>query len=786
MAEEEAKETKKEKKKFNKEDFLNTATKRLKREIDADTHNRTAAIEDLKFLQGGDNQWDDGEIKRRNLRGRPHLTMNELPKYVNQLVGDMRHNRARIKVRPASAKADPDIACVRQGIIWDAEYTSNAEAIYDYAGEMVASCGYGAWRIRTRYCLDNPFLQEMYLERIKNPFLVYYDSDAKSEVYADAKYCFVLEKLTRDEFKERYPGKDTPSTSLKTGFGTSDEVWFDSDTFFIADYYVVETEKQTMCQLADGSFLDEESLNERIEAWEKDVQEKRSKLEEQRQQLIEITSQQPPPPPLLSGAPSPQPPPPPPPLPPKPDLPDNLKAERKREVERPRVRHYAITADQILDGPNDIPGFFIPVILAQGPDRNIEGKRWVRSLIRDAKDPQRNLNFWVTDAAEIVDMIPKAPWIGTAVQFAGYEKDYAAANVENFPFLKYNRDVDDMGREAPLPQRVDIGQQPVAIFSQITMAIQGIKDAIGMYSADVGDQGPERTGAALMQRQMPGDIATFCFIDNLNRAIAHGGRIMNSMIPEVYDTDRDVRVYNMDDTQSFMPVNTTVAKAQERTGMIPQPAQLPGQPNQQPGQMPIKDQFKNMDKRLIQRLKVQNRNDKYNDLSEGIYDIEIRTGPSYATQRQEASTQLIQIAQFNPEVFKMVAHIYFRNADFDGAEEASEILKATLPPGLIKPQPGEPPPPPREPAPMEQVQMILAQAAQKEAQVKELDAQNKQLEAQNNKLKIANEAEKIKVSKIKTMNELSQTKGEMRKLILDTLSEVFEPGPPGQQPQRGV
>ena len=134
----------------------------------------------------------------------------------------------------------------------------------------------------------------------------------------------------------------------------------------------------------------------------------------------------------------------------------------------------------------------------------------MRSLIRDAKDPQRLLNFWVTDSAEIVDMIPKAPWIGTARQFEGYEQDYAAANAENFPFLKYNID-----QGAPPPSRVGTAAPPVAVFEQIGQAKQAIRDTIGMFGSDMGDRGPELSGKAILQRQKPGDVGTFAFIDNL-------------------------------------------------------------------------------------------------------------------------------------------------------------------------------------------------------------------------------------------------------------------------------
>ena len=414
-------------------EFLDLATKRLKREIDADDHNRTSAIEDLKFLNG--DQWDPAEEQRRRLRGRPCLKSNELPKYVNQVVGDMRHNRARIKVRPVDSAGDVNIARIRSGVIANIEYLSNAEAIYDYAGEMATSAGYGAWRVLTRYTRENPFLQEIYLERIKNPFLVYLDSSAKSEVGADAKYGFVLEKVTREEFEERYPDKEPPGDALRVGKGVRQEVWYEGGAFFIADYYVIEHELVEMVLTEDGQTWKKAEFEEKLAEWLE--AEETKKLLHAPAGPSQFSLAQPPNP-LVPGQ---QDPPGAAPMqPPAPVPPPSLTVARQREVEYPRVRHYAITADQVLDGPNDVPGAYIPLILVKGPERVIEGKSYVRSLIRDAKDPQRLLNFWVTDAAEIVDMIPKAPWIGTARQFEGYEQDYAAANAENFPFLKYNID----------------------------------------------------------------------------------------------------------------------------------------------------------------------------------------------------------------------------------------------------------------------------------------------------------------------------------------------------------
>ncbi len=706
-------------------EFLDTATKRLQREIDADDHNRQASIEDLKFLNG--DQWDAAEEARRRLRGRPCLRTNELPKYVNQVVGDMRQNRARVKVRPVDSAGDVDMAKIRSGLIANIEYLSDAEAIYDYAGEMAVSCGYGAWRVGTRYTEENPFLQEVYLERIKNPFLVYMDSSAKSEVYADAKYGFVLEKVTREEFEERFPGKEPPGDPVKTGKGTGQEVWYAQGAFFIADYYVIEREKKTVCLMGDGQLLDKAEAERLADEW------RAGQAADGQEAVMALAAA------MVPGAPSPH---------EAPDaagrpdatqgavppeafplLPPSLTIAGERTVEAPRVRWYAITANQVLDGPKDVPGRYIPIIVVKGPERNIEGKTHVRSLIRDAKDPQRLLNFWVTDSAEIVDMIPKAPWIGTARQFEGYEQDYAAANAENFPFLKYNID-----QGAPPPQRVAVSGVPVAVFEQIGQAKQAIKDTIGMFAADIGDRGPELSGKAILQRQKPGDVATFAFIDNLARSISHSGRVINEMIPEVYDTERDVRIRNADETEEFAPVNTTAGSVMEALAANA-------------------GRYAGLDREGLARIMARHGGSaRYNDLTAGRYDVVVTTGPSYATQRQEAAQSLERLVAAFPQVMTVAGDLIYKFQDFLGAEEIAERIERTMPPALVPPKEGAPPRPPQPPPPQMQVKMLEMEVKRTELQVQQ---------------------QKLQVEKLRALKEAQSENGEVRTMLLDLLSEVF-------------
>lgn len=684
-------------------DFIDTAIKRLKRCVDAEDHNRVQSIDDLKFVYLEKSQWDEDEKKRRNDSKRPCLTVNQLKKYIKQVVGDQRQNRTQIKVRPVDSDADVHVAKVLEGIISDIEYQSNADAIYDYACKMITSCAYGAWRILTRYTEDNPFLQEIYMERLPNPHAAYLDPDSKSEVYADAKYGFILEKWRREDFEKEWPDADLPSEELKIGKGMSNELWYDKETVIVADYYVREEVKRTMCLMADGEVLPQDEADAKVKEWN------------------DIAAA------ILQADPL---------APPPPDKPE---IKKSRAVSSHKIKYYTICANGCLNEHDEdgepFPGKYIPIIVVRGDDVNVEGKTYVESLIRDAKDPQKLHNYWVTAAAERVALEPKAPWLMSEEQIEGYEEDYAKANTDNVPVLLYN-----FKENQPQPQRQGPGQAPAALFTEIENSRRSIQETIGMFNADIGEQGREISGKALLQRQKPGDAGTFVFIDNLNRAIAHSGRVICSMIPEVYDSERDVRLRNFDDTETFAPVNGTVGDAIKKMKLDPA-------------------RYAGMEKTYIEKLaKTKGRSAILHDLSRGKYNVVIKSGPSYATRRQESADQLFKLYSADPNRLGLALDLIVKNLDILDAEElSSRLRKPLLAQGIIKPKEGEELGKPPTPAPAVILQM--------------------------EKIKQAVTAQKVNY--VKLLKELQGTDQEVKKTVLEVLAELHAPQHPADQILQG-
>jgi hypothetical protein len=96
----------------------------------------------------------------------------------------------------------------------------------------------------------------------------------------------------------------------------------------------------------------------------------------------------------------------------------------------------------------------------------------------------------------------------------------------------------------------------------------------------------------------------------------------------------------------------------------------------------------------------------------GEYDVVIDTGPSYATQRQEAFQAMTELASQRPELLQIAGDIIMRAADFPMAQELAERLKKTIPPQLLEDTNKDQQIPPQVQAQLQQMQQQMEQMKQ--------------------------------------------------------------------------
>ena len=146
----------------------------------------------------------------------------------------------------------------------------------------------------------------------------------------------------------------------------------------------------------------------------------------------------------------------------------------------PRVSLHVLSGDAELE-TSEWAGRYIPIVPVYGSEFWLDGKRYFKSLIRDAKDPQRMLNYWRTASTELVALAPKAPWVGPKGFAKSSPQKWKNANTENYAYLEY-----DEVPSGNLPQRQPFAGMPAGALQEAMNAQDDIKSVTGLYDASLG------------------------------------------------------------------------------------------------------------------------------------------------------------------------------------------------------------------------------------------------------------------------------------------------------------
>jgi hypothetical protein len=234
-------------------DIVKIAQDLYKRDKDAWSEVYKKAKEDLRFLSDDpEAQWDSELLERRRAAGRTSLTIDQLGQFVHQVANDVLMNTPTINVIPDDDAADNETAEMIKGKIKDIEYKSNADSAYDTAAVFAIKSSIGFILVDHDYESDEGFNQELKIKRCTNPFAVLLDSSSLETDGCDAMHGTVIEEITVDEFKSRFPGKDVhsfgdekPDSSLKG-----------SDRVKIAGFFKISEEEKEIGALDGGEIED--------------------------------------------------------------------------------------------------------------------------------------------------------------------------------------------------------------------------------------------------------------------------------------------------------------------------------------------------------------------------------------------------------------------------------------------------------------------------------------------------------------------------------------------------
>ncbi len=397
---------------------------------------------------------------------------------------------------------------------------------------------------------------------------------------------------------------------------------------------------------------------------------------------------------------------------------------KEKRVNTFKVCQYIISGDAVLEGPNEWAGSMLPFIPVYGYYVVIEGKVFWCGLTRYQKDPQRALNWAMTSVYESIGNAPQSKYWATPKQALGHTNQWAEATKLNLPAMLFNPDAEAPGP----PQRMGGAEVPVALINAAGMARDALKASVGIFNASIGQQSNETSGKAIRARQDEGMVATFNFGDNMAKSERRTCEIVMDLLPHIYDTERNIRILGQDGAEKYLKIN----QRDPMSGEV------------------------------------------INDIAAGKFDITVTTGPSFATQRQEAAEFYTGLAQSDPTLMAVAGDLIIKSHDYPMADAIAERKKLMLPPQILQSISQDKPMPPEVQAALEQVKIMQQETAVAAQQVSEAmqQAQTEQASATKAKSEVQVAIANLKVQEANIKVQVA----DFEKLVAQTQAKNAETG----------
>lgn len=573
---------------------------------------------------GGD-PWDPKERNLRREAKRPCLSLDELGQYVNQLINEVRQHKRSIKVTPIGAGSNDGIARLRENLIRQIEYRSNAQIAYTTGFENAVQRSYGFWRVLAQYESPRSFHQELVIKPIENPDCFTPDPDGLSPVGQDWKYAFYHEWWNIKDFTRRWP--DAKVKGVDKGAERDAPRWWRKDRIQIAEYWAIEPDERELLQLElpDGTLAEVFADELRLPADDENP-EKARRWMRRFGQLYALYSN------------------------------GQAGVINRRAVEYPYVCQYMTNGTELLPPNPERPkqlknpwrGTTLPFIGCYGKILWIDetagrksagevvqedgsgSRRKILSLPRLARDPYMLYCYYRTSEAELVGMTPKFPYFWYEGSLDPEQQQNLAKSLhEPVAGIKVKPNADGWPLSAgpmPFPARQPYEPPIAALEMGAEAARRAIQAAMGIMPLPTQAQRQnEKSGVALERIKTTSQQGSFHFVDHYEMAITRTGAILDELLPHYYDASRDVTVRDAKDEVTTVRINDPQANAGKDYGDGP----------------------------LM--------------LSDDAHDVTLSTGPSYESEREAAT-------DFADNLVGAIQNI----AGIIGAPQAAQLLSLTV------------------------------------------------------------------------------------------------------------
>lgn len=486
-------------------DDIQEVNSQLQMSQDADSDNREFVREAHNFLDKRDGQWEPDIISK--MTGRPRYTFDKCNPVVDGIAGEMEGADFDIKIRPSGGDSTKELAKTYDGLIRNIETISNASHVYNQAGREMVAAGLGGWEVAVDWVDADSFNQDFTVKWIPNfEDRVWFDSGAVEQDMSDARHVFILDNITPDEYKTRFPEGSGQSIGDDRPFSSYEHK---PDFITVGRIIYKKPAKKQLVLMSDGS------VYERNEDF--------LKVEDDLAQT-------------------------------------GITVEREREKDTFIVYSRVFDASGFLTEEEETVFRGLPIIPTFGNFKVREGKVIYRGAIDKIMDAQRTYNY--TRSREIEDVAlspPDVTW-ATRKQLSNPNDRTAVENMSVSPRRVYTFTPDP---ELPGPP---IRTGGPTISPGLQQATQNSLDDIQTSSARAplqnGDINQSLSGVAIDALNSRSDTGTIKYFTSQEVAICATARILVDAIPSLYDSTAQKRIINEDGSYELIEINKSVVDLQ--------------------------------------------------------------------------------------------------------------------------------------------------------------------------------------------------------------------------------
>lgn len=617
----------------------------VRRWDDANKRNNAHYHEMMNFILG--QQWEDQEAKLFEDYKKMPLTANKLAPMMNHMIGDQRRNTPNLQVEPDDG-VEEQVAEVREALVKDISLSSDATVVYQTAFEQAVIGGFGAYAILPKYQSNRNFDQIPEFIEFKDPTKCFWDLGATHYCKVDGMFSGFRDTVSRKKFRSIYGDdveKDIGNSS--TDVTESDNItttFSDENSIILINHFGRESSQSLLYQLSNGDSVTQSELKKL----------KKMTIGKSKFYLVD-------------------------------DQPVTVVKERDITIDK--IMWSIWGGDYKLEETVFPTSTLLPVLFVDQKsfwDKN--GKQIVRSFFKDAKDTQRFINYLRTQIAYLIK-------VSRYDQFMVSRQNVRGADTQAMwrdPSTQQGGLWYDESPTGAKPERLEPPELSQSLMLQYESATQDLQATTGIYQTMMGDQGNEISGDAIDSRIRTGSYNTYIPRSSLDRAITTGGAVIDEMIPNLYDSERVVRL----NLKSTGTTKVTLNKQKDEYGT-----------------------------------------DIENDMTKGSFKIRLVAGQSLEGQKADDLESMDTVLAKNPALFALIADLYAEALPMANSIEIRNRLRTQVPQEIIQAgKTGQPiPPKPPQPDPMVQLKMAELQMRQSEAQMK-MQAEIKKLELQEQQM----------------------------------------------------